>query len=77
MEKRKYEQQYRQLGLNITYYRKKKGYSQEILAELAATGPNHLSRIERATPTDAPSLDLIFALADALEIEVSKLFEVR
>ena len=64
---------YRRLGLNIAYYRKLSGFSQEKLAEIVDISRTHMSRIE--TADCAVSLDVIFALADALGVETCKLFE--
>ncbi|MBQ8185541.1 MAG: helix-turn-helix transcriptional regulator [Clostridia bacterium] len=64
---------YRRLGLNIAYYRKLRGFSQEKLAEIVDISRTHMSRIE--TADCAVSLDVIFALADALGVETCKLFE--
>jgi len=64
---------YRKLGLNIAYYRKLRGFSQERLAERADISRTHMSRIE--TADCAVSLDVVFALAEALAVEPYKLFE--
>ncbi len=68
-----YLEQYKKLGLNISYYRKLRGMSQEKLAEWIDISRTHLSRIE--TADCAVSLDVVFALADALGIDTWKLFE--
>ena len=64
---------YKMLGLNISYYRKQRGLSQLQLAELINISRTHMSRIE--TADCAVSLDVVFNLADALDIETYKLFE--
>ncbi|MBE6598211.1 MAG: helix-turn-helix transcriptional regulator [Ruminococcaceae bacterium] len=66
-------EQYRRLGLNISLYRKLRGLSQEKLAEMVDISRTHMSRIE--TAECAVSLDVVFALANALEVEVWRLFE--
>lgn len=68
-----FAERYRRLGLNIAYYRKLRGFSQEKLAEIVDISRTHMSRIE--TADCAVSLDVIFALADALSVEPCKLFE--
>ena len=73
--KEDYIADYKKLGLNINYYRRSKGYSQMELAELADVEFSHISRVELSK--SAASLDLIFAIAKALEIPVQKLFEFR
>ena len=41
------EFKYIQLGLNIAYYRKLQGYTQEELAELTGISRSHISALER------------------------------
>ena len=69
------QEKYRQLGLNIAYYRKQRGLSQLQLAELANISRTHMSRIE--TADCAVSLDVVFDICDALCISPSKLFDFR
>ena len=38
---------YKEVGLKIAYYRKKKGYTQTQLAEMVGISSNYLSLIER------------------------------
>ena len=66
---------YRQLGLNIAYYRKSKGLSQNQLAEKIDISRTHMSRIE--TADCAVSLDIIFEICKALEIAPKQLFDFR
>lgn len=70
-----HKEEYRKLGLNITYYRKEKGLSQVQLADEINISRTHMSRIENNDC--AVSLDVIFSIAKTLEIPVSKLFEFR
>lgn len=66
---------YRYLGLNIAYYRKERGLSQESLAELVNISRTHMSRIE--TADCAVSLDVVFEICDALNVPPSKIFDFR
>ena len=66
-------ERYRNLGLNIAYYRKLRGFSQEKLAEKADISRTHMSRIE--TADCAVSLDVVFRIADVLCVEPYKLFQ--
>ena len=68
-------ERYRNLGLNIAYYRKLRGFSQEKLAEKADISRTHMSRIENNDC--AVSLDVIFSIAKTLEVPIDKLFEFR
>ncbi len=69
----KYYKDYKNLGMNIAYYRKLRGISQEKLSEMVNISRTHMSRIE--TADCAVSLDVVFALAEALQIEQYKLFQ--
>ena len=68
-------QKYKYLGLNIAYYRKERGLSQSRLAERINVSRIHMSRIE--TADCAVSLDVVFAICDALEVPPEKLFAFR
>ena len=70
-----YLEKFEALGLNISYYRRKRKLTQEQLAEMIEVDRNHISNIELAKT--GASLDVIFRIADALEIPVHKLFEFR
>ena len=74
METKKFRDS-RQIGLNISYYRKHRGLSQLQLAELIDISRTHMSRIE--TADCAVSLDVVFNIGDALSLEPHKLFEFR
>ena len=70
-----YLSRYKTLGLNIAYYRKKRGLTQEELAEKAEIDRSTISKTEIAFA--GTSLDLIFKIADILQIEPYKLFIER
>lgn len=65
------------LGLNIAYYRKREGLTQEQLAERAELSHTFLSGIEAPGMVTVMSLEVIFSLADALGVSVHKLLEFR
>ena len=64
-----------QIGLNIMYYRKERGWTQMDLAEAVDLSQNHMQRIEAATAV--PSLSTLLDIADALGVPVQKLFDAR
>ena len=66
-----------ELGLNISHYRKRKGLTQEQLAEKVGISRSHLSTIEAPNITKAFSIELLFDIAAALEIEPYKLLMFR
>lgn len=72
---REHNEEYRKLGLNISYYRKEKKLSQMQLADKIDISRTHMSRIENNDC--AVSLDVIFRIAKALGVPVCKLFEFR
>jgi transcriptional regulator with XRE-family HTH domain len=73
----KHAKKFQQLGLNIAYYRKLRGLSQMALSEKVHISRTHLSQIEAPNMKKSFSISTLFDIAEALEIEVSKLFEFR
>ena len=65
------------MGLNIAYYRKRAGMTQEQLAERVDISRSHLSAIEAPNIIRPFSLEILFNLADALHVKPSKLLELR
>ncbi len=72
---KKHKDKYIMLGLNIAYYRKLNGFTQEKLAEKLDLDRTAISKIELATC--GVSLDVIFEIAELFEIPVEKLFLFR
>lgn len=70
-----YKEDYRRLGLNIAYYRKARNLSQIKLAEMVDISRTHMSRIE--TADCAVSLDVVFALCEALQVSPAQMFDFR
>lgn len=73
--KDEYRNLYQQFGLNIVYYRKKKRLSQTQLAELVDIHRTYVSSIELGKVS--VSFDILFKLAEVLDVQPSKLFEFR
>ena len=73
----KYQNRYLQLGLNIAYYRKLKGFTQVQLSEIVDISRTHMSNIEAPGMIKSVSLDVLFNIADALGVEPGKLLEIR
>lgn len=71
----KYSDYYIKLGLNIQYYRKLSKFTQEQLADAIGIDRVHMGYIEQARA--GVSLDVIFALAEALQVPAYKFFEFR
>ena len=68
-------EKYKQLSLNISYYRKKKGLSQIQFAEKIGISRTHYSKIEAPNLLYPFSLNVLFNIAEVLEIEPMKLFD--
>lgn len=73
--KDEFRELYQQFGLNVVYYRKKKRLSQTQLAELVDIHRTYVSAIELGKVS--VSFDVLFRLAQVLEVPVSRLFEIR
>lgn len=73
--KSNHKQKYKLLGLNIAYYRKLNGYTQESFAEKLNLDRTTVSKIELATC--GVSLDVIFDISELLGVSVENLFDFR
>ncbi len=63
------------LGNNIKIYRKAKGITQEKLAEMVSLSREYIIRVEMGHKRI--SLKKLFEIADALEVECSKLINFK
>ena len=70
-----YDKRYVEIGYNIQYFRKHKGLTQEQLAELVDISRQHLGAIEAPNIVRTVSLDLLFRIADVLEVDVRQLLD--
>lgn len=66
-----------ELGLTIASLRKMKGLSQEQLALKANISRSHLSSIEAPNIVRAFSLEVLYNIADALEIDPADLINAK
>lgn len=71
----KHYKAYIQIGLNILHYRKERGITQEQLAEMTGYSRQHIQRVETANV--APTLATLMDIAEAFEIPLEKLLEMR
>ena len=65
------------LSYAIGYYRKKKGYSQEQMAEKLGISRQHLASVEAPGMDRGLSLELLFNIATVLEIEPYMLLKFK
>lgn len=75
--KSKYAFLYKQLGLNIAYYRKLHNLTQLDLAEFTDLSRTHISNIEAPNMATHISLDTLFSIADVLQIPAKDLLDFR
>ena len=68
-----YELLFRQIGIKISYYRKLRGYTQEVFSEILGVSSSYYSQIEAAGCYKPISLRTLFKIAEALEVEPYKL----
>lgn len=59
------------LGQNIAYFRRQKGWSQELLAEKSDLSREYITRVERGQKNI--SLRKLFLITDILEVKFSEL----
>ena len=64
-----------QLGITIAAFRKIRGMSQEQLAEKAKMSRSHLSSIEAPNIVRPFSVEILYNIADALDVEASELLK--
>lgn len=74
MNEEKYEEQFIELGLNIKYFRNKKGFTQAQLAERVNISPQQISRIESPNCSCSTSIYTLLVIADVLGVEPAQLF---
>ena len=66
---------YRKLGIKIAYYRNQRDLTQKEVADKLDTEPSNVSRIEKGNV--GLSLDMIIAIAEALDVPLHLLFDFR
>ncbi len=67
---------YEQIAKNIKKFRKKLGITQAVLAERVGVSHEFIRRIESKKGKKTFSIDTIWKISLALEIEIGKLFEI-
>lgn len=70
-------QKFIEVGYNIAYYRKHAGLTQEQLAEKVGTSRQHIGAIEAPNLCRPISLDLLFNIAEVLNVPPHKLLIFR
>ena len=73
--KYEFEQEYKQIGSKISYYRKLKGLTQEKLADKLGVATSYIGQIEAAGMYKPISLTTLLRIAQALETPAYKFLE--
>lgn len=66
---------YETISQNLKYYRHRLHMTQTQLADLAGCSTKYISLLERSCFENVPSLQLLFDLADVLQIQAYQLFK--
>jgi len=72
--KRKHSEQYAKIALAIKEARLEKGYSQEELARRLCLSKSYISKIEAPNCEKSFSLEVLFDMAEVLEVPVVRFF---
>ena len=72
----KYPERYITLGLKVAYFRKKAGFTQELLAEKIDKSVNFIGQIEGTRTICGVSLETLFDLADVFGVEPENLLKM-
>jgi len=73
--KTEHTDRYRKLGLRIAYFRKMREMTQEQLAEKLGKSAGYIGAVEALNVDRAISLDMLFDIADLLEIPAYKFLQ--
>ncbi len=73
--KTEFPEKYITLGLKVSYYRRKAGFTQEHFAELIGKSVSFVGQIEGTGTVRGVSLETLFKIAQVLKISPSKLLE--
>lgn len=69
----KHKERYKKIGQKIAKYRKQKGLSQEELANNVGISYSYIIQIEAPNVVKKMSLEVLFDIADFLEIDIKEL----
>lgn len=70
-----FPEKYITLGLKISYYRRKAGFTQEYLAELVNKSVSFIGQVEGPGTVRGVSLETLFKISQVLNVPPSKLLE--
>lgn len=67
---------YLNIGLKVSYFRKRRGLTQEQLAEMLGVATSFIGQIEAPNIKKSISLDTLFRIAKALDVPPHKFLEM-
>ena len=70
----KHSERYKNIGTKISKYRKDKGFTQEELANSVGISYSYITQIEAPKVVKKMSLEVLFDIADVLDIDIKDLF---
>lgn len=73
-ESKRFVEKYREIGRKVAFYRNLRGLSQEALAEKIEVSVSHISKIEAPQANTAFSIDMLFLIAEGLDIDIAAFF---
>lgn len=71
-----FSEYYINIGLKVSYFRKKAGLTQEQLSDIMGVGTSFIGQIEAPNVVKAISLDTLFRIAKALDVPPYKFLVV-
>ena len=72
--RKRFIEQYREIGRKIAFYRNLRGLSQEALAEKIEVSVSHISKIEAPQINTSLSLDMLYLIAEGLDMDIAAFF---
>lgn len=69
----KHSEKYKEIGVKIAKYRLKKGITQEELANSVGVSYSYITQIEAPNVVKKMSLEVLFDIAETLDIDIKKL----
>ncbi|MCL6614028.1 MAG: helix-turn-helix domain-containing protein [Firmicutes bacterium] len=70
----KHAKRFQEIGRRIAFYRKRRGLTQQELADRVGISKSYLSKIEAPATDMTFSLAVLFDIANELEVEVEMMF---
>ena len=74
--KEEFSENYINIGLKVSYFRKRSGLTQEQLAEKMGVGTSFIGQIEAPNILKSISLDTLFRIAKTLDVPPHKFLEM-